>query len=814
MARQKPTPNNRFKETIKQPVLGLAAQEGIEVSDAKAMIRDELEERELLPSRSRPRSDSADREPPNPMDHWMRGYVPSDWRVVEYLVDLGLNRAKLDTGWAKEFLRAAGYRSEDIESILSRLAPQNVPDNLPQYDPTRFVGRAAELDRLRRLLSSRSKVWSIQIDGIGGVGKSTLAKQIAHWYKENYPRLPSEERFEAIIWISAKQEELDDGGGIRQRFYPFLNLNDVYAAIADTLDRPDIREADERRRARLIYQALGRRRTLLIADNLEADWGSALVSFISDVPPPTKVVLTTRLLLNVMGEPQRIRLEGMASEDALQLIKREAGLKNVRLSEEDAVRLQECTNGIPLVAKWCIGHMAFGFTIDDVLSYLNERDTDVNRFIFEKSIQLIETRPAYRLLLALAFAPDDLPGEALGMMAGLELNGLRRAQELAELEKLSLVEHDPEGKRFSLLPLTRAYLKPRLDDSLDLQQSFLLGLARYYQLLFPAGEEGPNRFWYGINSFQLTEQLAREWTNVRDVLERLYKAGDHGNLLTLGLPLVHTMNLLGLRPERLELCRRMIESARELRDPAEAWLLMDGLGWMLHLAGRHNEWLEAIEEGRQAVARYGGPDAALILADVHEAYVHIVRGDMARAEALLRDASRSLPLDEALFSTDFITRLVASRLCDRLVNYSEDERDYARAREICYQSLELRRSLNEDLGSTYYKIGYLSLQLDEFDVAREAYNECLETVSHRKYYALSHLGLAQIAEREMAAADEAAREGLTYFDLSVIEERLQEWAEAEQHARQALSLLERLGMDKFALEARDLIARIDMNIPR
>src|SRR6266542_2046212 len=54
--------------------------------------------------------------------------------------------------------------------------------NLPQRSYTRFVGRQAELEQLRRLLMPhpRSRHFVITLDGIGGVGKSALALELAY----------------------------------------------------------------------------------------------------------------------------------------------------------------------------------------------------------------------------------------------------------------------------------------------------------------------------------------------------------------------------------------------------------------------------------------------------------------------------------------------------------------------------------------------------------------------------------------------------------------------------------------------------------
>ena len=79
--------------------------------------------------------------------------------------------------------------------------------NLPQPDYGRFIGREDEFQQMIRILRPypHSQHSIVTIDGIGGIGKSALALEVAHRYLRNYDRIPADERFEAIIWTSAKQ---------------------------------------------------------------------------------------------------------------------------------------------------------------------------------------------------------------------------------------------------------------------------------------------------------------------------------------------------------------------------------------------------------------------------------------------------------------------------------------------------------------------------------------------------------------------------------------------------------------------------------
>jgi hypothetical protein len=142
--------------------------------------------------------------------------------------------------------------------------------NLPHPDYGTFVGREKELDQIHQLLLPypRSRYHVITIDGIGGIGKSALALEVAHRYTRDVDVLPADERFEAVVWTSAKQTVLT-AAGIIERRVELRRLDDIYAAIAVALERSDITQARPEERPAVVARALARQRTLLIVDNLE-----------------------------------------------------------------------------------------------------------------------------------------------------------------------------------------------------------------------------------------------------------------------------------------------------------------------------------------------------------------------------------------------------------------------------------------------------------------------------------------------------------------------------------------------------------------
>jgi hypothetical protein len=354
---------------------------------------------------------------------------------------------------------------------------QGIRHNLPQPDYGQFVGREQELTRIFQKLRpypySTNSV--ITIDGIGGIGKSALALEVAHRFLRDYSKLPTEERFEAIIWSSAKRTGLRPDRGIVPRRQSFKTLEDICKYIAFTLAMEEQVRSSPSEVVKLVCRALTQQRTLLIIDNLETVDDEAVMEFLQEtLPAPTKAIITTRHRIDIAYP---VRLAGMLWKDAEQLIEQECQKKNVFLNSEEKRRLYKRTGGVPLAIVWSVAKVSFGHRIDTVLASLGTPQGDVAHFCFRGVVNDIKNRDAYKLLLALAICNGEADRNELRCVAGFGEDELSCDEGLVELEVVSLINRQRDV--FKMLPLTKAYVIHELKTVPDFQEQAIERFKNY-----------------------------------------------------------------------------------------------------------------------------------------------------------------------------------------------------------------------------------------------------------------------------------------------------------------------------------------------
>ena len=354
---------------------------------------------------------------------------------------------------AKELLEISEKVS--LKQIISDVVKEKnyIPENLPHRDYIEFIGREKEIEEIIRLLEHQ-KVHVLSIDGIGGVGKSSLALEVGYKLKEN-------NLFEALIWVSAKQNRLTYKG-IEEIENTLGNKEDLFDEILKVFNEIDfIKLGSIETKEKKVLEILKENHCLLIVDNLETVHDENLKNFIIDLrfPIESKVLITSRKRL---GEVEYVKyLEKFELEDTQKYIKSQLKARDFgrKCSEGLLLDIHKKTGGIPLAIKIIIPWIVEGKVNENLEVDISEV-TDILSFCFDKIYNEFLDKDAKKLFVILSLAPTEITEAALRFISGLD--DTKYDTSLGALIKYSLVSimsKDGADDLLYMLPLTQDFGK-------------------------------------------------------------------------------------------------------------------------------------------------------------------------------------------------------------------------------------------------------------------------------------------------------------------------------------------------------------------
>jgi len=450
---------------------------------------------------------------------------------------------------------------------------QSVRHNLPRPDYETFVGRRADLDDIVRRLAPypKSQYSLICIDGTGGVGKSALALRTAYHFVENARTIPKDERFEQIIWTSAKVAYLTSSG-IRYRPRASRTMEDILRSICVFFDREDLMSKDDQYRLEVIYQNLAKRRSLLIVDNLETILDEQVEAFVREVIAPTKVLMTSRNRID-MAYP--VRLQGLGLNDTKALILQHGQARSLDITESEISQLHRATGGVPLAIYWSLGLRYLGKPFCEILEVLKVPESDLTRFCFEEILKRITDTPAYSAFIALACFPVD--ANIKGIAATADLTEAQCEGAVGQLEVLSLVNRKLDGKerggrRFLLPTLAKVFAHGMLDKN-ALTRSFYF--KRLISYLKSVGIRTQGAYYWRYGTYELYD----DGENLRHMLPAIYAYGTAEDVFGLTNAVCDYLDYIGDWSSLIDACNEAIGYAESLSDSDAIANFSSTLGW-------------------------------------------------------------------------------------------------------------------------------------------------------------------------------------------------------------------------------------------
>ncbi|PSB56466.1 NB-ARC domain-containing protein [Chamaesiphon polymorphus] len=414
---------------------------------------------------------------------------------------IDLNLQALERHWNKTY---------KIKITPTAPAPLN---NLPQLRHTEFIGHREELESLLELLATERQQ-TIEIVGMAGVGKTTLALEAAH-------QCLTERKFAAIIFSSARSGQFI-GTHLAPNFIAEQNLRDLLQVIFRTLDRLDDLPTDITEQIRCIRSILTEQPTLLVVDNIEnlVD-RSDTIAFLGCLPPTVKVIITSRVRL---GIGQVIDLHPLPARDSIDLIKHQAKTQNLQIDAIKFTPIHQLTGGLPLAITYLVGAIATsGFTILEASPQSPLTTGNFAQYCFAQSVAQLKAIPnsiAYQLLLSLSLFPDGASTPALAYIN--EASAI--SQDLQQLYQRSLA-YPIGSERYYLHSLTQEYAQLELDRQPELAAKLRTRWQNWYRdLAAPYGALD----W---QDWQDYSPLIAEWKNLRMAVDWCIERAQYSEVL-------------------------------------------------------------------------------------------------------------------------------------------------------------------------------------------------------------------------------------------------------------------------------------------
>ncbi len=319
-----------------------------------------------------------------------------------------------------------------------------------------FTGRAAELARLRNLLSGQGMAIAV-VTGMLGTGKTALAVQAAHAAKAAFP--------DGQLYAC-----LDDGGRPRD---PQVVLGELLRGLG--VPAADIPAAKFEREA-LYRSVLAARRVLLVAD------GASSAAQVMPLLPGTAgsaVLVTSRARLPDLEGARYIELGGLHPANSVLLLARISG-RNIAdawldadleaETEVDAARVIAAACGnLPLALR--IAGARLADEPDLTVTELADLLSDESRRLDELSVGKASMRgrlgtaahgvsdPARCALALLASGRKDATGSMITDLADADADAARVTPELADAGLLHRFHGEGAvgGTSYTMHPLVRAF---------------------------------------------------------------------------------------------------------------------------------------------------------------------------------------------------------------------------------------------------------------------------------------------------------------------------------------------------------------------
>jgi predicted ATPase len=633
---------------------------------------------------------------------------------------------------------------------------ETTPNNLPRQISS-FVGRGSETAEVRALLA-QSRL--LTLVGVGGIGKTRLALQVAAETHDAYPD---------GVW-----------------FVELGSITDASLVPSSVAQVLGVRERAGIDLTETLSSHLKSRRLLLLLDNCEHLIGACatLAATFLLAAPAIRILASSREQLQITGEqiypvpPLSLpapdgSLESLARSEAAQMFIERVRLQDpaFRLTERPAAAITSICHhldGIPLALELAAAR-AHSLSIDEINVRLKDRfklltggsrsalpRQQTLRATLDWSYDLLDAHERTVLNRLGVFSGGFTLAAASAIASDEAIDEFTVVDRLSHLVARSLVvaETSTTGNRYRLLETTRSYAREKLaatDDASELERRHARYFCGWSARAVDDWIATPDAYWRAT--------YLPERDNVRAALDwALGPNGDRAIAVALGGasgPMWSELSLYGEGHRWLEAASTRIGPDTPPADEARLWLWL-GLSWSLAAPDRAGPALQ------RAIDLYRGLGDArnLGFALPRLAHEEALAGRFDRAASLLAEARPLLG--------DTTPPKVLGDYYDYCAVLKALTGDPAGARTDLQTAVTLYRSAGAERYAlfTLAQLGDVAWSLGDLDAARSGMQETVALLRKSPLASvmlglcLSNLAGVHTERGELDEALTAAREGL------------------------------------------------------
>lgn len=653
-------------------------------------------------------------------------YIDTWGSLIDLLKEIEINPEKVAIKVPLDF---------NIDYLESNGIINNLPTPDYEYEGG-FVGREDDIKEILKYLQ-REKFNVVTITGAGGVGKTSLALKVI----QELTQKPKSNKFDAIIWLSAKENKLSPFGieDIEPSFKSFEELLDTIINVLGfgiAINEIDKTISGKEQTVAMLFEIA--QSILIIIDNLETVTDERIINFIIDAPEKAKFLITSRKGLGQVE--RRYELKQLKEKEAIYLFRQLSKDKQIssltKLDNEIIKKYVNKVSNYPLAIKWVIGQVARGRDINKVIDSIDDATGDISKFCFEQIFGMLNENSKLILFALCCF--DEPPTSSL-LRYVVEIENFDDCVE--ELILVSLVipeqfknEQNEIASKFYILPLTKGYIRQQLNHNGLLKEKISLRLAAVE------------------NTITATEQAKREY---RFSLHNLGASSEEEKISAIFTQTAFQKYQAGLYDEAVDNYKKAVNIAPRFSSVYRNWAVMESYEnhlfeadqlmykaselnpndpqiWLLwgNIKRKANKVVEADEKYKTAYNLT--PDNHIIL----NAYGQ-TRGRLGDYDTALKLLTAALKTDLTISSKkhEIINR---TSIAETLIGWSEvlfRDRDFDNAENKLFQAVEeCEKAMKIDLtdtkttgilSKTYYKIGKFFSRLDKHVEAKTFFQKCL-----------------------------------------------------------------------------------------